>query len=124
MISKDKQYRTRDGREVRIYATDHSGYYSVLGAIISPNGDITSAAWPPTGQNYVSGTFHQPSDDLIEVKPRIRVDMWGNAYKGGDERWYFESPLYSTREEARDDAEEYHTTKHIVIEGEEGQDDE
>ena len=29
MIDKNKQYRTRDGREVRIYATDGYGHYPV-----------------------------------------------------------------------------------------------
>jgi hypothetical protein len=32
MISMDKQYRTRDGREVRIYAVDGGGKYPIHGA--------------------------------------------------------------------------------------------
>ena len=38
MISKDKKYRTCDGREVRIYATDGRKWAEVHGAILENNG--------------------------------------------------------------------------------------
>ena len=33
MIDMKKKYRTKDGREVRIYATDGVGHYPVHGAV-------------------------------------------------------------------------------------------
>lgn len=34
MIDKNKKYRTRDGKEVRIYCTDGRGLYPIHGAIL------------------------------------------------------------------------------------------
>jgi hypothetical protein len=48
MIDIDKKYRTRDGREVRIYAVDGGGSHPVHGAIKSTEGwDCHS--WRRTG---------------------------------------------------------------------------
>ena len=35
MIDKSKTYRTRDGREVRIYATDGVGDQAIHGAVLT-----------------------------------------------------------------------------------------
>jgi len=48
MISMDKKYRTRDGREVRIYATDGGGSHPVHGAIKREEGWVCHA-WRSTG---------------------------------------------------------------------------
>ena len=80
MISKDKQYRTRDGREVRIYATDGGDDFPVHGAIKSDD-KWASDCWT------IDGLFVYDSRsicDLIEVKPRIKREVWVNLYK--DER--------------------------------------
>jgi hypothetical protein len=71
MIDKSKQYRTRDGREVRIYATDGCGGRSVHGSI-----DVsgwTFCTWKIDG-SYVDSSDHE--FDLIEVKPRIKRTVW------------------------------------------------
>lgn len=38
MISMDKKYKTRCGREVRIYALDGCGHFPVQGAILTESG--------------------------------------------------------------------------------------
>jgi hypothetical protein len=87
MISKDKTYRTRDGREVRIYATDAGGLFPVHGAILCDDLWI-GMKWTEEGKTH----FFNPScmvstvDDLAEVKPRIQRTVWLNVYpdKNGD----------------------------------------
>lgn len=75
MISKDKQYRTRDGREVRIYATDHIGVYPAMGAIKTEKGWIHNY-WHLDGKDGVDET-----NDLIEIRPRIKREYWMNIYE-------------------------------------------
>ena len=74
MISMDKKHRTRDGREVRVYAVDGGGRYPIHGAIKTFNGWINTC-WETNGQ-CVAG----PTGDLIEVKPRIQREYWVNVY--------------------------------------------
>jgi hypothetical protein len=50
-ISMDKQYRTRDGRKVRIYAVDGQKPFSVHGAILT-NGQWSPNDWYEDGTNY------------------------------------------------------------------------
>jgi len=95
MISKDKQYRTRDGREVRIYATDHIGVYPAMGAIKTEKGWIHNY-WHLDGKDGVDET-----NDLIEIKPRIKREYWVNVYEQGvtfhPEKVYADQPAYSAR---------------------------
>ena len=65
MIDKEKQYRTRDGREVRIYATDGGGAYAVHGAIREPTGWF-STCWLDSG-DYLKIGGGNDDDDLIEI---------------------------------------------------------
>ncbi len=76
MISKDKQYRTRDGQEVRIYATDAGGRFPVHGAYRS-HGLWAAGSWREDGC-FWSDTEHE--NDLLEVKPRIQREVWLNIY--------------------------------------------
>jgi len=76
MISKDKTYRTRDGREVRIYATDGHGTYPIHGASNDSKYGWVPHAWLSDGR-HASYTVH----DLIEVKPRIKRTVWLNVYE-------------------------------------------
>jgi hypothetical protein len=78
MISKDKTYRTRDGREVRIYATDGGGVHCVHGAVRNPEG------WAMCSWSLES------SCDLIEVKPRNKNTVWLNVYENR-----IDKPAYS-----------------------------
>lgn len=78
MISKDKQYKTRDGREVRIYATDGWGEQPVQGAI--RDGDKWKLhTWHMDGMFGYDCAFESAAD-LIEVKPRIKRTFWINLY--------------------------------------------
>lgn len=89
MISKDKTYRTKDGREVRIYATDGSWGGTIHGAVDlgglgkpswiamqwTPNG--MAMQWTPNGM--VTDLINN-RHDLIEVKPRHKRTVWINVY--------------------------------------------
>ena len=75
MIDINKKYRTRDGREVRIYALDGGGNYPVHGAFKSDTGWVVRH-WPQDGIQSIFGG----SDDLVEVKPRIKRTVWLALY--------------------------------------------
>lgn len=75
MIELGKQYKTRDGREVRIYAVDGGGHKPIHGAIREGDGWF-AASWLQGGV----GALHINS--LIEVKPRIKREVWVNVYPG------------------------------------------
>ena len=79
MIDKNKTYKTRDGREVRIYATDGSGYWPIHGAIQLSCSGWSSASWDNHGNAYNS--FHR--DGLIEVRPRHKRTVWLHVFKNG-----------------------------------------
>lgn len=76
MIDINKQYRTRDGREVRLQMTDAGGDWPVLGAVKS--GKIWSSwVWASDG---AASQLGRRDADLIEVKPKhVR---WVNFYEG------------------------------------------
>ena len=75
MIDMSKTYKTRDGREVRIYATDHGGLYPVVGAFFE-DGRWQFATWALDGAFCGSKCMA----DLIEVKPRIERKVWLAVY--------------------------------------------
>jgi hypothetical protein len=78
MISKDKTYRTRDGREVRIYATDGGGASPVHGAYYTERSGWCSWLWSANGK---ATSDDEPNCiDLIEVKPRINRTVWLNLF--------------------------------------------
>jgi hypothetical protein len=93
MISKDKTYRTRDGREVRIYATDGGGGYLVHGAIYMDGWQ--AHVWSGDGESMQYFDDERAKHDLIEVKPRIKRTVWMNLYPEFD--WW---NVYSTKENA------------------------
>ena len=73
MISKDKEYKTKHGNEVRIYATDCGGRYSVHGAFRRQDGTWSVEEWTEEGHFYDDGA---DSDlNLVESKPRIKADI-------------------------------------------------
>jgi hypothetical protein len=83
MISKDKTYRTRDGREVRIYATDAHPLEPVHGAFQDYSGAWNSTMWRHDGTNV----YGKGETDLIEVKPRIKRTVWLNVYENCVREW-------------------------------------
>lgn len=85
MIELGKQYRTRDGCDVRIYAVDGGGRFPVHGAVKLNDGTWRQEEWTPTGSYNGKKDGHSlPNDlDLIEVKPRIQREVWLNVYHSG-----------------------------------------
>ena len=81
MIDPSKTYRTRDGREVRIYAVDGEDRYPVHGAI-KWDGAWVPKCWTANG-GYLSAHCETDPFDLIEVKPRIQREVWVNVYPDG-----------------------------------------
>ena len=85
MIDINKKYRTRDGRAVRIYATDGGAGSPVMGAVFytTPNGQSwwESARWTEDGRYDYHG--RQTNTDLIEVRPRHKRTVWLHVFKNG-----------------------------------------
>jgi hypothetical protein len=77
-IEMGKQYRTGDGREVRIYTTDGGGIYPVHGAVLR-DGVWSPTSWTGAGKY---ATLSEACADLIEVKPRIKQTIWVAMYDG------------------------------------------
>ena len=69
MISKDKQYRTRDGREVRIYAVDGIEDYPVHAAVKGERG-WKSDEYTIYGKSL---SWEETEDDLIEYDPKAEL---------------------------------------------------
>ena len=81
MIDINKQYRTRDGREVRIYATDGGGKNPVHGSIKQEDGWILQV-WPKSGR-YFEDDDEGYRIDLIEVRPRHKRTVWLHVWHSG-----------------------------------------
>lgn len=93
-IEMGKTYKTRDGREVRIYAVDGGGLYPVHGAVLH-DGEWNPESWSVDGRWDRLNQRDGNSNDLIEVRPRIVREVWVNVYPGGLRG-------YTSREEADD----------------------
>jgi hypothetical protein len=78
MIDMRKQYRTRDGREVKLLMTDGGARESVIGACKRLiDGAWVQASWACDGR--FDTTCDEHVLDLIEVKPKhVR---WVNCYE-------------------------------------------
>jgi hypothetical protein len=96
MIELGKQYKTRDGREVRIYAVDGAEMFPVHGAIKLDDAGWELVAWRSDGR---IGGWQETDSDLIEVKPRIKREVWLNVYPDVAECLY-----YTTKQRADEGA--------------------
>ena len=76
MIDMSKKYRTRDGREVRIYAVDGAKDYPVHGAFLSEEEWLIDS-WAESGQRFGEGD-HVPGD-LVEVKAEVWIWQYENG---------------------------------------------
>lgn len=75
MISMDKKYRTRDGRDVRILCVDGPDDAPVVGLI-----GRTTASWHLDGR--WAHAFTETAYDLVEhQEPDVRT-IWVNVYEG------------------------------------------
>jgi len=84
MIDINKKYRTRDGREVRIYATDGEHGELVHGAAKHKENGWQSWIWFADG-NFLDGEENRL--DLIEVRPRHKRTVWINVYEQSTSIW-------------------------------------
>lgn len=73
MISMDKKYRTRDGRDVRLLCVDGPGDQPVFGLV---NGSVET--WSENGAYF--GGDPSPSDLIEYHEPDIRT-IWVNVYE-------------------------------------------
>jgi len=84
MIDITKKYRTRDGREVRIYATDGKYPFLVQGAVKTEHGEWKQVSWTSGGNFLLVNGCH---NDLIEVRPRHKRTVWLNVYEQSTSIW-------------------------------------
>jgi len=85
MIDLKKQYKTRDGRDVKLYAIhpDNRLYRVVHGAIFV---EYAPARWAIQDWN-INGAYLEgkhSDKDLIEVKKTIEMECWLNVYPSGE----------------------------------------
>jgi hypothetical protein len=66
MISLNKKYKTKGGKEARIYAVNCGGTYPVHGAYRSVDGDWVSQSWTNDGMFNLSDCLGSDFD-LVEV---------------------------------------------------------
>ena len=66
MIDLSKKYRTRDGKEVELYAYKEGQEHPILGAVHYPN-EWVETSWTTDGK--FSSIADEVDDDLIEVSP-------------------------------------------------------
>lgn len=109
MIDFDKPLQTVSGREVRIYATDGAGEFSVHGAYLK--GEWDSVTWTKDGR--FEGV-KESCLDLVNVK--TKRTGWVNVFKTSEDvSWC--GNIHPSKEEAERVAEEAVAT--IKIEWEE-----
>ena len=80
MIEMGKEYRTRDGYEVVILATNGRGLYSVVGQI-NDGVDWVHENWTADGTVFIDRRYSPR--DLIEVKPVRVFERWVNVGASG-----------------------------------------
>ena len=94
VIDPKKTYRTRDGREVRIYAVDGGAHGNAIhGAVRDESGRWVAEQWFHEGMYAHAGSHMK---DLIEARPRFKWKGWINVYRDGQVC----SQPYDTREKA------------------------
>lgn len=105
-IKAGKTYPTRDGRTVRILATDFKHDYSVVGAILREDGTEVVQFFTANGNYY----RHIENHNLDIIIPPERKSRWINWYRS-----YFTNSggiEYASREEADRFANKYRT--HVI----------
>jgi hypothetical protein len=85
-IDMSKKYRTRDGRDVRVYAVDAGGEWSVHGATLEPEppAEWLPESWTQGGDCY-SGEKESPRD-LVEVKAEVWVWQFEDGSVSADNK--------------------------------------
>jgi hypothetical protein len=102
-------YKTRDGREARVYATDGGGNRKIHGAWMHDDTEWFTAEWYADGKHPVLAEM-----DLMPPKR----ELWVNVYDGGGVSYGF-----AFRDDADASAGEYRIAR-IRVDFQEGQFDE
>ena len=76
MIDINKKYRTRDGREVRIYAVDGGQLKDTVHGATLEKGCWCITSWDRNGEWSIDNSHW----NLIEVRPRHKWTVWLNVY--------------------------------------------
>ena len=92
MIEMGKKYTTRDGRAVRILATDMKHNYTVVGIVTPKDGHEFAEVWTSTGESLVHDMGIQ--NDLVPVP--TKHEGWGVIYD--NPKYGF--PVFLTKEGA------------------------
>ena len=79
-ICMGKKYRTRDGWNVRVLCVDAPGPGSVVGIVDRDDCTQYTSRWRANGE-LVEGMKNR--DDLVEVRTRIKREVWLNVYDDG-----------------------------------------
>ena len=79
LVVMEKQYSTRDGKEVRLYAVNQGGLFPVHGAIRSTSGYWMVSGWTRDGRYKTDCPSHV--HDLVEAPARVRTTAWVSVYK-------------------------------------------
>lgn len=98
MLDLTKPVRTKDGQEVRIYATDAGGTYPIHGAMAGKEGRWVHYTWTLSGSADVYSPNH--AWDLVNVPERVRVHRWINVQRAMGEPGGVWARLYVDREAA------------------------
>lgn len=80
-VTLDKEYQTRDGRPVRVHATDIGGEKTVLASVWSDYGGWRHQDYFSDGV-YEAG--HRSPLDLIEKPKTYKAVFYVNVYKDSD----------------------------------------
>jgi hypothetical protein len=96
-VERGKEYTTRDGRAVRIYAVDGGNLFPVHGAIKDGRGDWVTQVWSSNGA-WSSGS-NISNNDLIEAPRKFRLERWANVWRDDAGQEYL-GRLYGSRDAA------------------------
>lgn len=72
LVSLDKKYKTRDGRDVRLYAVDGNTPFTVHGSV-----NRVVKSWTSTGKFWPA---RDSNADLIEQPETFTRTVWVNVY--------------------------------------------
>jgi hypothetical protein len=93
MIEMEKEYQTRSGAAVRLYATDgQNKEQPVVGERREANGSWRPTVWSKNGSWLPTGEPH--CHDLIQVKPTRVFERWVNVHPKGIYTWH-QTPLHA-----------------------------
>lgn len=83
-IDINKKYRTRDGREVRLFTTEsRNKSHTVVGEVLNREGEWWTCRWTPDG--FCNEDRSSYSFDLVEVKEKIKLDGFLGIFRTHNE---------------------------------------